>query len=86
MTLPEGSTVLLKTAKTYAMDLAERVVWTFVMAFAGVAVAAGPAGLLDASMWSSAAAAGVAAVGALLKGLAARYMGVKNSASTARGV
>lgn len=84
--LPEEGSVLVKTAKTYAIDLTERVVWTFLTALCGVALAAGPAGLLDASMWQTAAAAGFAAVGTLVKSLGARYIGNRNSASTARGV
>lgn len=84
--VPEEGTVLLKTAKTYAKDLFERVAWTFLAAGVGVAVAAGPAGLLDASMWETAFAAGVAAAGSLVKGLAAKLVGDANSASTARGV
>lgn len=83
--LPSPSAVV-RTARTYARDLAERVVATFVTAFVGVAIAAGPAGLFSASLWEGAAAAGVAAVGSLLKGLLARAVGDKNSASTAAGV
>lgn len=86
MALPEGTTVIVKTAKTYAFDLAERAVWTFLVAFGGVVFAAGPAGLLSASVWASAATAGVAAIGTLVKGLAARYVGLRNSASTVKGV
>lgn len=83
---PEETTVLVKTAKTYAVDLAERVVWTFLAAAAAVAVAAGPGDMLHASFWQTAGTAGVAAVVALVKGLAARYIGNRNSASAARGV
>lgn len=86
MTMPEGTTLIVKTAKTYALDLAERVVWTFLAAAGGIAVAAGPAHWMEVSMWKGAAVAGLVAVGTLLKGLAARYVGLRNSASTARGV
>lgn len=84
--MADERTVLVKDMKTYAKDLTERVVWTFVTAFGGVAVAAGPAGLLDASMWKAAATAGVIAAGTFVKGLLAHYVGNPNSASTARGV
>jgi hypothetical protein len=75
-----------KTAATYAKDLGERVVWTFVVASGGVALAAGPADMFHASFWQTVGTAGIAAVGSLVKGLAARLMGDKNSASTASGV
>lgn len=77
---------VVKTAGTYAKDLAERVIWTFLATTTGIAVAAGPAGMLNASMWETAGAAGIAAAGSLLKGLFARVIGEKNSASTATGV
>jgi hypothetical protein len=82
----EETNVIVKTAATYAKDLAERVVWTFLVAVGAFAVAAGPAGWLDVSTWQAAGAAGIAAVGTLVKGLLARYVGTRNSASTARGV
>lgn len=84
--VPEEASVLVKTAKTYALDLAERTVWTFLAAVAGVALAAGPADMFHASFWQAAGTAGVAAVVTLVKGLGARYVGGRNSASTARGV
>ena len=84
--MSEETTVLVKNTATYLKDLAERTVWTFLEAGAAVAIAAGPAGLLNASMWQTAAAAGLAAAGTFLKGLAARYVGSHNSASTVRGV
>jgi hypothetical protein len=83
--LPDVNTVV-KTATTYAKDLAERVIWTFLAAVAGVALAAGPADMLHASFWQAVATAGVAAVVSLVKGLLARGFGAKNSASTAPGV
>lgn len=82
----EETEVLVKTAGTYAKDLLERVVWTFLVAVGSFAVVAGPAGWLELSTWQAAATAGAAAVGTLVKGLLARYVGSHNSASTARGV
>jgi hypothetical protein len=80
------STTVVKTAQTYSKDLAERVIWTFLVAAAGVALAAGPADMLNVSFWETVGTAGIAAVGSLLKGLFARVVGDKNSASTASGV
>lgn len=80
------STTILRTAGTYARDLAERVIATFVVAAAGVALAAGPADMFHASFWETVAAAGIAAAGSLLKGLAAKLFGDSNSASVAKGV
>jgi hypothetical protein len=82
--LPDGETVV-KTAAIYAKDLAERVVATFVVTAAGVAVAAGPGDMFSASFWETVAAAGIAAAGSLLKGMAARAFGTKNSASLVKG-
>lgn len=84
--MPETASVLTSTVKTYARDLAERVVWTFLAAVAAVALASGPADMLHASFWQAAATAGVAAVVTLVKGLAARFVGNRNSASTVKGV
>lgn len=80
--LPSTDTVI-KTASTYARDLAERVLATFLQAFVGGIVITQP---LNGSMWYAAAAGGVGAVLALLKGLAARFRSVSNSASLAEGV
>lgn len=77
---------VVKTAATYAKDLAERVVATFVVAAAGVAVAAGPGDMFNASFWEIVGAAGIAAAGSLLKGVIARFVGARNSASAASGV
>lgn len=74
---------IIKTGKTYALDLAERVLVTFLQAFVGGIVITQP---LDASVWHAAAAGGVAAVIALVKGIAARAVGTANSASLAKGV
>ena len=60
LNLPNAETVV-KTAKTYARDLAERTLATFVVTAGGVAVAAGPADMFRASFWETMAAAGVAA-------------------------
>lgn len=84
--VPEEANVLIKTAGTYAQDLAERVIWTFLATVAGVSLAAGPADMLHASFWQAAGTAGVVAVVTLLKGLAARFVGSRNSASTVKGV
>jgi hypothetical protein len=85
LNLPDTQTVV-KTAATYARDLAERVVWTFLAASAAVAIAAGPADVLHANFWQTVGTAGVAAVVSLVKGLAARLVGVKNSASSVADV
>lgn len=80
------STTVVKTAQTYARDLGERVVWTFLTSAGAVALAAGPGDMFSASLWETVGAAGIAAVGSLLKGLFAKVVGEKNSASTASGV
>lgn len=77
---------VVKTAATFAHDLVERVLATFIVAAAGVALAAGPGDMFSASFWETVAAAGIAAAGSLLKGLIARFVGGRNSASTAPGV
>jgi hypothetical protein len=81
---PVGS--IAKSARTYVVDLLERVIWTFLGAAGAVALAAGPADMLSVSFWEGAGTAGLAAVVALLKGLGARVVGQRNSASTAPGV
>ncbi|MBT2449488.1 hypothetical protein J7F03_20825 [Streptomyces sp. ISL-43] len=87
MTTPFPSAdVVLKTGKTYAKDLTERVLWTGATAVGGVLVAAGPADMLHVSFWKSVGVAGIIAAGTLVKGLAARLFGDPNSASTAKGV
>jgi hypothetical protein len=83
--LPDINTVV-KTAKTYAIDLGERVVWSFLGGTTAVIVAAGPADMFNASFWQAAGTGGVAAVVSLVKGFAARWVGARNSASTASGV
>ncbi|MEU7240346.1 hypothetical protein [Streptomyces sparsogenes] len=79
-------TAIGKTARTYAKDLTERTIWTFLVAAGGVALAAGPADMLNATFWETVGTAGIAAVGTLVKGALARAIGDKNSASTAPGV
>lgn len=74
---------LAKSAKTYALDLAERTVSTFLQAFLGALVVSQPFSL---SMWQNAAVAGVAAGFALVKGVAAKLRGDGNSASLIKGV
>ena len=83
--LPDVNTVV-KTAKTYGRDLAERVIWTFLGGTAAVVTAAGPGDMFHASFWQAAGVGGLAAVVSLVKGLGARWISVRNSASTASGV
>ena len=83
--LPNADTVV-KTASTYARDLAERVVWTFLGGTAAVVAAAGPADIFHATFWQAVGTGGFAAVVSLGKGLLARWRSVTNSASTAKGV
>ncbi|MGW9299433.1 hypothetical protein ACWHA3_01220 [Streptomyces cyaneofuscatus] len=80
--LPSIETVV-KTAKTYARDLAERVISTFLQAFVGGLVLTQP---FDLGMWEAAAVGGVGAALALVKGLIARWRDVTHSASLAKGV
>jgi len=84
--LPGDAETLVKTAGTYARDLAERTLSTAVVAAGGVAIAAGPADMFHASFWQTMGAAAIAAAGTLLKGMLARAFGSKNSASLAKGV
>ncbi|MFB7711576.1 MULTISPECIES: hypothetical protein [unclassified Streptomyces] len=79
-----GANAVLKTAGTYARDLAERTLATFVVAAGGVAVAAGPGDMFHASFWETMGAAGIAAAGSLVKGLFARAFGDPNSASLSK--
>lgn len=84
--LPGDAETVVKTAGTYARDLAERTLSTAVVAAGGVAIAAGPADMFHASFWQTVGAAAIAAAGTLLKGMVARAFGSKNSASLAKGV
>lgn len=83
--IPDAQTVV-KTARTYAVDLIERIIWTFLGAAGAVALAAGPADMLSVSFWEGVGTAGLAAVVTLVKGLFARLVGQRNSASSAPGV
>lgn len=83
--LPDVDTIV-KTASTYAKDLTERVIWTFLGGTTAVITAAGPADMLHASFWEAVGVGGFAAVVSFAKGLGARLIGAKNSASTASGV
>ncbi|GAA5033233.1 hypothetical protein [Streptomyces siamensis] len=85
-TLPGEAETVIKTAKTYARDLAERTLATAVVAAGGIAVAAGPADMFHASFWQTMGAAGITAAGTLVKGMLARAFGEKNSASLVKGV
>ena len=85
LNLPAAETVV-KTAATYARDLVERTIWSFLGGATAVSGAAGPADMLNASFWQAVGAGGLAAAFALLKGVAARVVGQKNSASTVSGV
>lgn len=85
LNLPASETVI-KTATTYARDLAERTIATALVAAGGVAIAAGPADMFHASFWETMATAGIVAAGTLLKGMLARTVGAKNSASLVKGV
>lgn len=83
--LPNVDTVV-KTGRTYVVDLIERIIWTFLGAAGAVALAAGPADMLTVSFWQGVGTAGLAAVVSLVKGLFARLRGATNSASLAKGV
>jgi hypothetical protein len=83
--LPPVGTVI-KDARTYAIDLAERVAATFLVATGGVLVTADAGNVGHLSFWQSVAAGGVAAAGSLIKGILARAFGSKDSASLAKGV
>jgi hypothetical protein len=62
----------------FLKDLGERVIATFAQTFAGSVVVTE---LNDKSMWMAAAAAGVASVLSLLKGVVAKRVGNTSSAS-----
>lgn len=72
--------------RLYLIDLAERVGWTAVQTFLAVLVASGwfsVDGVVDTSILQRAGIAAIAAVLALLKGVVAKLIGDRNSASTA---
>lgn len=77
---------ILKDGKTYAIDLAERVLTTFVVATGGVLVTATAGNVGTVTFWQAVAAGGVGAAGSLVKGILARAFGSKDSASLASGV
>jgi hypothetical protein len=77
---------IVKDARTYAIDLTERVAATFVVATGGVLVTATAGNVGHVTFWQSVAAGGVAAAGSLVKGILARAFGSKDSASLAKGV
>jgi len=80
--LPDGG-VIVRSAKTYARDLFERVITSAAYGFVAAFV---PAQAADASMWYAAGGAAIGAVGALLKGMVARAFGDPHSASLSRRV
>lgn len=82
ISLPDADTVI-KTASTFARDLVERILSTFLQAFIGGIAVTQP---LNGSMWQAALVGGVAAALSLVKGLFARLSDVKHSASLAKGV
>lgn len=67
----------------YAKDLVERVAATFAEGFLGSLVITQMA---EREMWLAAVGGGVAAVFALLKGLAAKRVGLSDSASLSKEV
>ena len=74
---------------SYAKDLAERVIVTFLQAFGATLVAGGVfdvSGVRNVSAWQAAGVAGIAAVLSLIKGLVAKLVSKKDSASLAAGV
>lgn len=78
-----------QTAGRYALDLIERVVSTFAVAFLGTLVAGGwfdVAHIRDLSAVQAAIGAGIAAVLSMVKGLLAKWVSNRNSASLAPGV
>ncbi|MDT0306138.1 hypothetical protein RM780_04065 [Streptomyces sp. DSM 44917] len=80
---PDDVTTVVRTAGTYARDLAERVVFTFLATAAGLFVAAEPADMFEVGFWQGVGTASFAAVVSLVKGLIARFRGDRNSASLA---
>ena len=85
MSLPNlsGLGQLAKTARTFALDLAERTVSTALQAGLGAVVVSQPFNL---SMWESAGLGAVAAGFAVVKGVFARLRGDSDSASLVKGV
>lgn len=86
MTFTNGRAV---EAGRYVKDLFERVASTFVQAFLGALVAGGwfdIGAITDLSILQKAGVAGIVAVLAVIKGLVAKFIADRNSASLAPGV
>lgn len=84
-----SSTDRVGTATTYVRDLIERIASTFVQAFLAALVAGNwfdVAHLRDLSIVQAAGLSAVAAVLSLVKGLIAKRISNRNSASVAPGV
>lgn len=80
---------MLDRTKVYLTDLAERTIWTAAQAFVAVLIASGffdVQGVTDTSILGKAGVAGIAAALAVLKGVAAKWVGDSNSASTSTAV
>lgn len=88
MSLPSVSNLsaLAKTAGTYALDLGERVLSTFVVAAGGVLVTADAGNVGHVSFWQGVGAGGVAAAFSLVKGVVAKFRGDGKSASLIKSV
>ena len=71
----------MSTSVTFAKDAFERVLWTFIQAFAGVVAVAAVIGEVNLSIIQQGAVAGIAAVVALVKAFIARTIGDPNSAA-----
>lgn len=79
----------IKSKATYVRDLAERIGSTFVVTFLGTLVTGGwfdVAHVRDVSALQAAGLAGIAAVLSFVKGLVARFVADRDSASLAPGV
>lgn len=78
-----------QTRGRYVLDLLERIASTFVVAFLGTLVTGGwfdVANIRDVSALQAAGLSAIAAVLSLVKGLVARFVDNRNSASLAPGV
>lgn len=79
----------IKTKATYVRDLIERIVSTFAVAFLGTLVTGGwfdVANIRDVSALQAAGLSAIAAVLSLIKGLVAKWVSNRDSASLAPGV
>lgn len=84
-----ASPIKPKTTGTYVVDLAERIASTFVVAFLGTLVTGGwfdVAHIRDVSALQAAGLSAIAAVLSLAKGLVAKWVSDRDSASLAPGV